>query len=150
MIATITCERNENAEDVKSASGEYEFQYLSSNNTPIFFREDVRLGEGWSHSYVSYKLSYHNGKWRLHRKDENDSSWKDAKLVFRLQTDCKYIVQIRTMNVNELTTYVHHCSHSGLNVSKLSEKWEETRPNLNLDQEWPKTASIEFKMMPSY
>ena len=91
-MLTITSERKENAVDLRSASGEYKFQYLSSNNTPIFFREDVRSGDGWDCGYFSYKLSYHNGKWRLHRKDENDSSWKDAKLVFRLQTDCKYII----------------------------------------------------------
>jgi len=57
---------------------------------------------------------------------------------------------IHTMNVNVLTTYAHHCTYSGLNLSKISEKWEENRPNLTLDQEWPKTASIEIKMMPSY
>ena len=92
MFLKLTSAQKENKDDDKSASGEYEFQYLSSNNTPIFFREDVRSGDGWDYGYFSYKLSYYNGQWRLRRKDENDSSWKDSKLVFRLQTDCKYII----------------------------------------------------------
>ena len=93
LMLTITSEQKENGEDIRSASGEYTFQYLSSNNTPIFIREHVRRGNGWDYTYVTYRLSYRNGLgWGLRWKETYDSSWKDAKLVFRLQTDCKYLI----------------------------------------------------------
>ena len=97
---------------------------------------------------MTYRLSYHNGwGWGLRWKETYDSSWKDAKLVFRIQTDCKCIA--RQINVL-IGDYLLIRTYSGLNVSKISGKWEENVANLTLDQEWPKTASIEVKMMPSY
>ena len=75
---------------------------------------------------------------------------KMQKLFSDFKQTVSTLYKIHTINVNVLTTYAHPCTYSGLNLSKISEKWEENGPNVNLDQEWPKTASIEIKMTSSY
>ena len=37
--------------------------------------------------------------------------------------------------------------HSGSQISNMNGKWEEYGTDLTPDQEWPKTASVEVKML---
>lgn len=135
---------------MKSASGEYTFQYLS-NNYPVFFTGSVGYGgTGYYHTnYMVYSLSYHAGEWRVRRKETHESNWNDAKLVFRLKTDCEFILLVIISRRNiEFSNYLTK-SFLGSNVSKISGRWEEHGPDLDLDQEWPKTASVEITVKPS-
>ena len=86
----IISHEQHNNEDLVCAPGEYVFKYLV-NQKPVFLRENVSYQFGRSRydsKYVSYSLSYRDGHWRLCRNDR-DSDWKDAKLVFRQKTECK-------------------------------------------------------------
>ena len=92
MKVTINSEHTTHADDLKSASGEYVFQYLI-NNKPVFTRENVDYPMGTGYHYnrkkMSYMLSYRDQQWRIRRKESN-SKWQDAVILFRRKIDCKF------------------------------------------------------------
>ena len=40
-------------------------------------------------------------------------------------------------------------THLDINVTKITGKWEEHEANLNVDEEWPTTASVDIETMSS-
>ena len=70
---------------LKSASGDYVFQYLF-NQVPMFIRN-----RAYNRSYVSvdYMLWYADEEWRLQGKKYNED-WDKGKVLFRKKSKCKF------------------------------------------------------------
>ena len=77
----VTSEKSVNGEDLKNASGDYEFQYLC-NKVPWYIRKNP-------YRNPDFKLWYADGEWCLKRKDYH-GDWNNGKVLLRKKSKCKF------------------------------------------------------------
>ena len=72
-----------NNEDLKNATGDYDFQYLF-NQAPMYIRKT------YSYPYPQFMLWYADGEWRLKTKDTHCGEWSKGKILLRKKTESEF------------------------------------------------------------